>query len=75
MSSILAQRLTQIPDLVLSDPLWGASYAVNGRVAVEGDTIYRTALASTLQIIAEQGPDGTFGFFYPFLGAFWYIFT
>lgn len=58
VTALLAQRLTNIESLVKSDPLWAESYLVHGRLAQEGDTIYRRRLADTLQAVADGGADG-----------------
>lgn len=64
MTALLATRLLTIEELVLTDPLWGACYAVNGALAKEGDTIKRTALAETLQKISDLGAEGSSGFLF-----------
>lgn len=46
----------QYPFLV-SDPLWAESYAPNGTLLKEGDTVYRKRYANALSIIADEGPN------------------
>ncbi|KCV68596.1 gamma-glutamyltransferase [Fonticula alba] len=51
VNDLLARRLLQVEQLVLTDPLWAESYLVDGRLARTGDTIRRRLLADTLNAI------------------------
>ncbi len=42
---------------MLNNPDWSAIFAPNGRFLKEGETIHRTNLSRTLNMIAEQGAD------------------
>jgi gamma-glutamyltranspeptidase/glutathione hydrolase len=39
------------------DPVWARSYAPDGNVVKEGDTVHRCDLAKTLDRIGAEGPD------------------
>jgi gamma-glutamyltranspeptidase/glutathione hydrolase/leukotriene-C4 hydrolase len=41
----------------MQDPAFAEVFAPSGKLAVEGELIKRPALAGTLEIIAQQGPD------------------
>ena len=44
-------------DFLTGDPNWAEDFAPNGTRLGLGDTITRRRLASTLEVIAEHGPD------------------
>lgn len=54
----LADALSEeLYPFLVSDPLWAESYAPNGTLLKEGDTVYRKRYANALSVIANEGPD------------------
>ena len=44
-------------NFMLNDTNWAATYAPEGTLLKEGDTVYNEALACTLERLANEGPD------------------
>jgi gamma-glutamyltranspeptidase/glutathione hydrolase len=44
-------------NFLVEDPSWALDFAPRGRLVQLGETIYRTRYATTLDIIASEGPD------------------
>ncbi|GAB5586436.1 hypothetical protein Unana1_01336 [Umbelopsis nana] len=56
-TKLLAKRIQSSEEWIMQDPAFAEVFAPSGKLAVEGELIKRPALADTLEIIAQQGPD------------------
>ncbi|KAJ1916811.1 hypothetical protein IWQ60_007987 [Tieghemiomyces parasiticus] len=54
---ILDLVLQRERDLIFKDPGFRESYTVDGRLIRQGDTVYRSRLAATLETVAREGAD------------------